>query len=70
VEWVAQARWVEDRDRWTSSGVAAGMDMTLALMAHLHGEAFANSTAVQVEYERHAEAGWDPFAVIHGLVEG
>src|ERR1700722_6070479 len=24
VEWIAQARWVEDRDRWTSSGVAAG----------------------------------------------
>ena len=27
VEWVPSARWVADRDRWTSSGVAAGMDM-------------------------------------------
>ena len=35
-EWVPQARWVEDRDRWTSSGVAAGMDMALALIARLH----------------------------------
>src|SRR5581483_3719057 len=34
VDWIRQARWVMDRDRWTSSGVAAGMDMTLALIAH------------------------------------
>jgi transcriptional regulator GlxA family with amidase domain len=33
VEWIPEAHWVEDRDRWTSSGVAAGMDMALALIA-------------------------------------
>jgi hypothetical protein len=38
VYWVAQARWVEDRDRWTSSGVAAGMDMAAALLADLFGQ--------------------------------
>ena len=41
VDWVAQARWVEDRDRWTSSGIAAGMDMAdvRALLSHIstHG---------------------------------
>jgi putative intracellular protease/amidase len=35
VDWIAQARWVQDRDRWTSSGVAAGMDMAAALLADL-----------------------------------
>lgn len=33
VEWVRRARWVEDGSTWTSSGVAAGMDMTLAWIA-------------------------------------
>ena len=34
---IAQARWVQDRDRWTSSGVAARMDMAAALLADLFG---------------------------------
>jgi transcriptional regulator GlxA family with amidase domain len=38
VDWIAQARWVQDRDRWTSSGVAAGMDMAAALLADLFGK--------------------------------
>jgi transcriptional regulator GlxA family with amidase domain len=62
VEWVRQARWVADRDRWTSSGVAAGMDMTLALIAHLHDEDVANRVADQVEYQWHKDSTRDPFA--------
>jgi len=69
VEWVAQARWVEDRDRWTSSGVAAGMDMTLALIARLHSEAVASMVADRTELEWHRDADWDPFAVLNGLVD-
>lgn len=65
--WVEQARWVEDRNRWTSSGVAAGMDMTLALIARLHGEGLAGEVADRVEYEWHRAADWDPFAALHGL---
>lgn len=68
VTWVPQARWVEDRDRWTSSGVAAGMDMALALIAHLHGEALATSLADAVELEWHRDPDWDPFAARNGLV--
>ena len=37
VRWIRRARWVEDRDRWTSSGVAAGMDMAVALLGRLFG---------------------------------
>jgi transcriptional regulator GlxA family with amidase domain len=62
VEWVREARWVEDRDRWTSSGVAAGMDMALALIAGLHGEDLASALADGVELEWHRDPSWDPFA--------
>ena len=68
VEWVAEARWVVDRNRWTSSGVAAGIDMALALIAHLHGEATAQRTADGTEYDWHTDSSWDPFAAKNGLV--
>jgi len=32
VEWIEAARWVEDGKFFTSSGVSAGMDMSLAIM--------------------------------------
>jgi transcriptional regulator GlxA family with amidase domain len=70
VDWIPQARWVEDRDRWTSSGVAAGMDMALALIARLHGHPVARDVADQVELEWHEDAAWDPFAALNGLVPG
>lgn len=70
VQWIAQARWVEDRNRWTSSGVAAGMDMTLALIGRLHGESFASALADHVELEWHRDPAWDPFAANNGLVAG
>jgi transcriptional regulator GlxA family with amidase domain len=68
VEWVSQARWVQDRDRWTSSGVAAGMDMALGLIAHLHGEELASGLADRVELEWHRDSSWDPFAAKNGLL--
>ena len=61
-------RWVEDRNRWTSSGVAAGMDMTLALMAKLHTEDVAAAVADGVELDWHRDPTWDPFAVKNGLI--
>ncbi len=66
-DWVPHARWVEDRDRWTSSGVAAGMDMALALIARLHGRDLAQTVADQVELEWHSDPDWDPFAGLYGL---
>jgi transcriptional regulator GlxA family with amidase domain len=67
---MAEARWVADRDRWTSSGVAAGMDMALALLAHLHGETFASRVADGIELEWHRDATRDPFAAKVGLGPG
>jgi transcriptional regulator GlxA family with amidase domain len=67
VDWVSEARWVEDRTRWTSSGVAAGMDMALALIGHLNGEDLASKLADGVEYDWHRNSSWDPFAAKNGL---
>lgn len=62
VEWVPQARWVHDRDRWTSSGVAAGMDMTAALIGDLAAPELAREIAWRIELEVHEDAQWDPYA--------
>jgi transcriptional regulator GlxA family with amidase domain len=62
VEWVPTARWVEDRNRWTSSGYAAGMDMALAIIARLHGELLARQIARDIELEWHGDSTRDPFA--------
>ncbi|MEL4358359.1 MULTISPECIES: DJ-1/PfpI family protein [unclassified Luteococcus] len=67
VDWQPQARWVADRNRWTSSGVAAGMDMAHALIQHLHGAEAADNAARIAEYEPHRDSTWDPFAQIYGL---
>ncbi len=68
VQWVKEARWVEDGRLVTSSGVAAGIDMTLAVIAKLAGMDVAERIAVRMEYEWHRDASWDPFARVHGLV--
>lgn len=62
VEWVKKARWVEDRDRVTSSGVSAGIDMSLAIISRLYGEAAAETIANGTEYTWHRDADVDPFA--------
>lgn len=61
VDWVPKARWVEDGNIFTSSGVSAGMDMSLAVISHLLGEATAIEAANHAEYEWHQDPSWDPF---------
>lgn len=68
VSWRPEARWVHDRNRWTSSGVAAGMDMTVALIAHLVSDSVAIDAANFAEYDAHRDSEWDPFARLNGLV--
>jgi transcriptional regulator GlxA family with amidase domain len=68
VDWVPEARWVEDGNVFTSSGGSAGIDMTLAVIASLEGRDAAVRIAERMEYEWHEDAAWDPFAKIHGLV--
>ena len=68
VEWVTQARWVEDGKFFTSSGVSAGMDMTLAAIANLYGLETAKRTAEGIEYQWHDDSNWDPFAKLSNLI--
>ena len=68
VKWVKKARWVEDGKFFTSAGVSAGIDMSLAVIAKLAGPDLAAEVATQMEYEWHRDAEWDPFAEVHGLV--
>ncbi len=62
VKWVKEARWVDDGDRVTSSGVSAGIDMALHVVARLLGEETARKVADGTEYQWHRDADKDPFA--------
>jgi len=67
VKWVHEARWVDDGKFSTSSGVSAGIDMALAIIARITDLKTAENIAIRMEYEWHRDAGWDPFAKIHQL---
>jgi transcriptional regulator GlxA family with amidase domain len=69
VKWVRKARWVDDGKVVTSSGVSAGMDMSLAVVARLYGADMSELLARIAEYEPHADSAWDPFAAKAGLGE-
>jgi len=62
VDWIRRARWVEDGRFWTSSGVSAGIDMTLQLAAVRVGLDEAEAAAWRIEHAWHRDAGYDPFA--------
>ena len=61
VKWVEQARWVEDGPFATSSGVSAGTDMALAVIAKLYGKELAQQIAESTEYEWQRDSTRDPF---------
>ena len=67
VTWVKQARWVDDGKFVTSSGVSAGIDMALAVIARTVGREPADNVARAMEYEWHTDADVDPFAKVWGL---
>lgn len=62
VQWVKEARWVDDGDIVTSSGVSAGIDMSLHVVARLFGTETAERIANATEYQWHRDADSDPFA--------
>ena len=66
ISWEYQARWVHDGCRWTSSGVAAGMDMTAALIGHLFGQKVQTEVTKRVEYQPQTDSTIDPFARFQG----
>lgn len=62
VRWVTAARWVVDDRFATSSGVSAGMDMALDVIARCWGVEAAEVVAAFTEYSWHRDADNDPFA--------
>ena len=67
VQWQKQARWVEDGKFFTSSGVSAGIDMALAVIAKLVNEQAAEQAANFAEYSWQRDANCDPFASVVGM---
>ncbi|KAL2757515.1 hypothetical protein ACRALDRAFT_2099926 [Sodiomyces alcalophilus JCM 7366] len=64
--WIARARWVVDGNVWTSSGVSAGIDATLAWVGAVFGEEYAETLAIGIEHERVTDPSSDPFAEYWG----
>jgi transcriptional regulator GlxA family with amidase domain len=61
VDWIRKARWVVDGKYYTSSGVSAGMDMTLAFIADRHDMSTAERVARRIEYVWNSDEKVDPF---------
>ena len=62
VNWERSARWVEDGNVFTSSGVSAGTDMSLGVIEKIYGTGRARDIAVMTEYEWQADPDNDAFA--------
>ncbi|KAL5427676.1 hypothetical protein PMIN04_001178 [Paraphaeosphaeria minitans] len=62
VSYVPHARWVQDGNVWTSSGVSAGVDVSYAFLSSVYGEEVSRWVADVGEYTRWANASYDPFA--------
>jgi len=62
VTWVPEARWVESGKMFTSSGVSAGIDMALGVIAQMKGQMVAEEIANSLEYVWNQNADQDPFA--------
>lgn len=64
VTWVKEARWVEDGNKWSSSGVAAGMDMAVALVNRMFGNDAGHDAARKIEYQPREDSTDDPFSAL------
>ena len=63
VNWLKKSRWTVDDKYYTSSGVSAGMDMTLGFLSDLHGIEFARQVAFQIEYNWTEDKNNDDFFI-------
>ena len=61
VDWQTAARWVQDGQFFTSSGVSAGMDMAIAIIDQHFGPEVRTQVTEGVEYVWQEDPGSDPF---------
>jgi transcriptional regulator GlxA family with amidase domain len=66
VKWVKEARWAEDGNIWTSSGISAGIDMMFAFIEKQYGSDAAEDVRRGSEYVRNTNPKDDPFAQYAG----
>ncbi|OJV64878.1 MAG: dimethyladenosine transferase [Clostridiales bacterium 38-18] len=63
VLWVRKARWVKSDNIYTSSGISAGMDMSLGFIRDVIDEALALKIGHRIEYIWNPDCNEDPFSV-------
>lgn len=61
VNWIKKARWVVDEKYYTSSGVTAGIDMSLGFISDKHGIEIARKISNSLEYIWNENKDVDPF---------
>jgi transcriptional regulator GlxA family with amidase domain len=65
VIWIKKVRWIRDGNIYTSSGVSAGMDMTLGFISDLLGYEIAKQQSIEIEYDWKENSAWDPFSELY-----
>lgn len=66
-KWIKKARWVKDGKFYTSSGISAGMDMTLGFISDIIGYDIAKKQSTEIEYIWNEDPSYDIFAGVYGL---
>ncbi|WP_314060837.1 DJ-1/PfpI family protein [uncultured Vagococcus sp.] len=61
VNWIEKARRGVTENSYTSSGVSAGMDMVLGILADRFIHKFTSQVANEIEYNWQEDASIDPF---------
>lgn len=64
VHWLPKARWTEDGNIWTSSGVASGTDLMFAFVEKIYGDQTAKEISNWMEYIRVMDPDNDPFGIV------
>ena len=65
VLWVKEARWIRDAEIYTSSGVSAGIDMSLGFIEDLIGKEKALEICKSIEYFWNENSEYDPFSKMY-----
>ncbi len=65
VVWIKKARWIKDGNIYTSSGISAGIDMTLGFISDLLGYPIAKQQSNEMEYNWNEDPEHDPFSELY-----
>jgi transcriptional regulator GlxA family with amidase domain len=65
VNWIKKARWIKDGNIYSSSGISAGIDMTLGFISDLLGYDIAKKQSLEIEYDWKENSEWDPFSELY-----